>query len=131
MNGIRVIDDTYNANPGSLEVALALLSKADGETWLVLGDMGELGDEGLKLHQVAGDTARALGITRVFTLGPLASRAADAFGDGAEAFESMDALNDRLLGLCKPGIVALVKGSRSMRMERVVEALCATRGGDA
>jgi UDP-N-acetylmuramoyl-tripeptide--D-alanyl-D-alanine ligase len=129
INGARLIDDTYNANPASLQAALDLLSKADAETWLVLGDMGELGEAGERLHRKVGKEARQAGVQRLFALGELATQAAETFGSGAESFADLDRLNARLKGLVRAGVVILVKGSRAMRMERVVEALSANGGG--
>jgi UDP-N-acetylmuramoyl-tripeptide--D-alanyl-D-alanine ligase len=129
IHGVQLIDDTYNANPASLQVALDLLSKADAETWLVLGDMGELGKEGEQLHRKVGEEARQARVQHLFALGELAVKAAESFGNGAETFADMDGLNARLKELVRAGVIVLVKGSRAMRMERVVEALSADEGG--
>ncbi len=123
LQGARLIDDTYNANPGSLAVALELLASSGDECWLVLGDMGELGDAGEALHRQMGEQAREAGLRYLFALGSLATAAAEAFGAGGEAFESLDALVNRLREQLHPGVTILVKGSRAMRMERVVNAL--------
>jgi len=123
IGGIQLIDDTYNANPGSLQVALDLLSRTDAETWLVLGDMGELGPAGERLHRKVGEEARDAGVRRLFSLGELAQQAAAAFGEGAESFSDMESLNARLQQQVHEGVTVLVKGSRAMRMERVVDAL--------
>lgn len=123
VEGTQIIDDTYNANPASLHAALQLLSGAAAETWVVLGDMGELGASGVQLHRDAGAEARRVGVKRLFALGTLAAEAAATFGDDAETFEDAGALIARLAESARPGVVILVKGSRSMRMERVVEAL--------
>jgi len=128
IHGAQLIDDTYNANPASLQVALDLLSKAEAETWLVLGDMGELGEEGKQLHRRVGEEARQAHVQKLFALGELAAKAAEAFGDGAETFADMDALNARLKELVHADVVVLVKGSRAMRMERVLEALSTDEG---
>lgn len=130
IGGSRVIDDTYNANPASLHAALDLLSATEAETWLVLGDMGELGDEGRQLHRAVGEEARQAGVRRVFTLGPLAQQAAEAFGSGAETFSDPDELIARLRQQVREGVIILVKGSRAMRMERVVVALQAPAAVD-
>lgn len=130
LHGARLIDDTYNANPGSLAVALDLLAADSGERWLVLGDMGELGEAGEALHREMGRQARNAGLCQLFALGSLAAAAADAFGDGGEAFTSMDALLGRLRGGLRPGVSVLVKGSRAMHMERVIDAL-RDRNGEA
>ena len=120
--GARVIDDTYNANPASLDAALGVLARAAGRRWLVLGDMGELGAQREALHAAAGARARATGIERLFALGPLAAVAADAFG-GGECFSDAAALGARVAAELAPDVTVLVKGSRSMRLERVVAAL--------
>jgi UDP-N-acetylmuramoyl-tripeptide--D-alanyl-D-alanine ligase len=125
-DGMTLIDDTYNANPDSLEVALEVLAKTPGETWLVLGDMGELGSEAAALHREAGRQARRAGIDRVFSLGELAQQAVEAFGDPGVAFDTLEALLAALDGQRHAGLTVLVKGSRRMRMERVVEALGAS-----
>lgn len=123
LSGCRVIDDTYNANPASLKAGLELLSSAEDETWLVLGDMGELGGDGEGLHRDVGEIARDAGVARLFTLGDLAAQAAQAFGSGGESFSDIDALKAALRTQVCEGVSVLVKGSRAMRMERVVEAL--------
>lgn len=123
LQGAKLIDDTYNANPGSLAVALELLANSRDECWLVLGDMGELGAAGEALHRQMGEQARKAGLRYLFALGPLASAAAESFGAGGEAFDSMDDLVGRLLEQLHPSVTILVKGSRAMRMERVIDAL--------
>jgi len=128
INGAQLIDDTYNANPASLQVALDLLSETDVETWLVLGDMGELGEEGERLHRKVGELARRARVQHLFALGGLAVKAAESFGNGAETFADMHVLNARLKELARAGVIILVKGSRAMRMERVVAALSADEG---
>lgn len=129
--GVTVIDDTYNANPGSLQVALDVLAQAPGTRWLVLGDMGELGEGGAQLHQRAGEQARQAGVARLFTLGELAARAAQGFGAGATACASLDELLDALRAGLRGPLHILVKGSRRMRMERVVQDLMAQPGAAA
>jgi UDP-N-acetylmuramoyl-tripeptide--D-alanyl-D-alanine ligase len=121
--GARVIDDTYNANPASLTAALALLASSDSETWLVLGNMGELGASSEQLHRDMGEAARRAGVERLFALGELAALAADAFGEGATVFTSVDDLVDALRSIMHSNVTVLVKGSRAMQMERVVDAL--------
>ena len=121
--GVRVIDDTYNANPASLESALAFAANAQGEAWLVLGDMGELGDDGPALHTQVGERARHLGLSRIYAAGKLSRAAAEAFGQGGQWFETVDALIAALCSDAGEGVTLLVKGSRSARLERVVDAL--------
>ena len=122
-NGLRVIDDTYNANPGSLGAALEVLTGQPGQHWLVLGDMAELGLEARALHRKAGEAARGSGVERLFTLGSLGVSACCAFGAGASHFRGADRLLTTLVGLLPAEVTILVKGSRSMRMERIVQAL--------
>jgi len=121
--GWLVIDDTYNANPASLYSALQVLAGMQGKAWLVLGDMKELGEDSSKLHAEVGDAARALGVRRIFATGEMSRFTTDAFGKGAEHFESRSRLIDALKAELKPGINCLVKGSRSMGMEQVVNAI--------
>jgi UDP-N-acetylmuramoyl-tripeptide--D-alanyl-D-alanine ligase len=126
--GWTVIDDTYNANPASLYSALQVLSGMQGTPWLVLGDMKELGTDSPKMHREVGDAARAMGVMRLFATGEMSVHAVDAFGEGGEHFSSRDALADSLRRQLRPGINCLVKGSRSMGMEAVVEAITRDAG---
>jgi UDP-N-acetylmuramoyl-tripeptide--D-alanyl-D-alanine ligase len=123
--GAWLIDDSYNANPASLAAALEVLATQPGEHWLVLGDMGELGANGETLHRQAGLQARATGVAHLYTLGKLTQAAAVAFGAGAERFDSHAQLADSLKRELHAGVSVLIKGSRSMRMETIVEALLA------
>jgi len=124
---ITVIDDTYNANPESLQAALDVLTLSNDDSWLVLGDMGELGAAAAELHAAAGRQARAAGVTRLYGLGELAQQAVAAFEGPGGAFLSMDELLEALHADLHGPLHILVKGSRSMGMERVVAAL----GADA
>ena len=90
--GAWLVDDSYNANPGSLAAAIDTLATASGGGWLVLGDMRELGDDAQALHAAAGRRAREAGVARLFALGALAAKAAEAFGEGGEVFASHEAL---------------------------------------
>ena len=121
--GITLIDDTYHANPESLQVALDVLAQADGDSWLVLGDMGELGSGAAALHGAAGRMAREAGVTRLYGLGELAQTAVAAFDGPGGAFDSMDELLATLHNELSAPRHILVKGSRRMRMERVIAAL--------
>jgi len=125
--GARLIDDTYNANPASLDAALAVLAAFDGERVLVLGDMGELGPAAAELHRRAGAHARAAGVTRVYALGELSRAAVEGFGRGASHFDDRSALADSLRARMHPGMVVLVKGSRASAMDRVVALLTEDR----
>jgi UDP-N-acetylmuramoyl-tripeptide--D-alanyl-D-alanine ligase len=124
-NGATVIDDTYNANPDSVRAAIAVLAARAAPRWLVLGDMGEVGAQGPAFHREAGNEARAAGIDALFTTGALAAEAAAAFGAGATHFATLDELAQHLVARAGAGVTVLVKGSRFMRMERVVAALLA------
>ena len=123
--GSVLLDDTYNANPGSLRAALDVLAGRGGECWLALGDMAELGEDERTLHREAGQLARERGVARLYGIGPLAAEAVQSFGPGGRHHPTYDALVAGLradLGERSP-ITVLVKGSRSMGMERVVQAL--------
>jgi len=121
--GIVLIDDTYNANPESLQVALEVLAQAEGETWLVLGDMGELGATAADLHAAAGTSARSAGVRRLYSLGELACAAVRSFKGPGGCFEDLDSLLAALRADLTGPLHILVKGSRRMRMERVIGAL--------
>ncbi len=123
-----LFDDSYNANPASVIAAAEFLAAQPGTGWLVLGDMAELGDEAPALHRAVGRAARQAGISRLFATGELSKRAVEAFGSGALWFDSVEALTDAVrTALQEDGAPnLLVKGSRSMRMERVVAGLAAT-----
>ncbi len=125
-NGLNLIDDSYNANPASAKAAVDVLAGRSGERVLVLGDMGELGQNAEALHAEVGAHARARGLDWLYTFGALSRHASDAFGPGGKHFEDLTDLIDALKQGAGPRRVILVKGSRSMRMERVVEALKAT-----
>jgi UDP-N-acetylmuramoyl-tripeptide--D-alanyl-D-alanine ligase len=121
--GWTVIDDSYNANPGSMAAAIETLLLADGERWLVLGDMAELGADARALHAGIGTRARERGVDRLFAVGPLGAATVEAFGAGGEHFSAKPALTDALRAQLHAGVTCLVKGSRSAGMEQVVEAL--------
>jgi len=128
---ITLIDDTYNANPGSLAAALEVLAQARGDTWLILGDMGELGTASAALHRRAGEQARAAGITRVYGLGERSRAAVAGFAGPGAAYDTLEQLMADLRGEARGPLHILVKGSRSMRMERVIDALQAALAPDA
>ncbi len=127
-NGALVIDDTYNANPDSVRAAIDVLATAPSPRTLVLGDMGEVGSEGVAFHEEIGSYARTRHIDRLFTLGSLARHASLAFGSAGRHFDDVDTLNNEL-GSASVGASILVKGSRFMKMERVVERLTGTSVG--
>jgi len=126
--GIRIVDDSYNANPDSVAAAIAVLATAPGRQILVLGDLAELGQEAAQLHKMLGQQIRAAGIKYLYCLGALSSATAEGFGEGAKLFQDHDGLIAALDEMLIEGDTVLVKGSRSARMERVVEALVAGVG---
>jgi UDP-N-acetylmuramoyl-tripeptide--D-alanyl-D-alanine ligase len=122
-NGATLYDDSYNANPLSVIAAGEFLATLPGSSWFVLGDMKELGDDAEALHREVGAALRRAGVDRLAATGELCRAAVDGFGDGAAWYADIGELSDAVcdeLGGC---VNVLVKGSRSMRMERVVEAL--------
>lgn len=122
--GELIIDDTYNANPSSALAAIQVLAQQNGRTLLVLGDMGELGVDGMDMHAEIGRQAALLGIDALYGVGEMSVAACDAFGAGAVACHDMDELLKSLNTLkLNENNSVLVKGSRSARMERVVDAL--------
>ncbi len=122
-SGALVIDDSYNANPDSVRAAIDVLSHAAPPRVLVLGDMGEVGDEGPQFHVEIGAYARDQGIEHVLTLGGLARHASSAFGAGARHFDDIESIKQAAEALVSADTTALVKGSRFMKMERVVQHL--------
>lgn len=122
-NGALVIDDTYNANPDSVRAAIDVLAQAAAPRVLVLGDMGEVGSEGRQFHEEIGAYAHERGIDELFTLGDLARHSSTAFGPRARHFDQIDSINAALDALLAPTSTALIKGSRFMKMERVVQHL--------
>jgi len=141
--GVTLIDDSYNANPASLDAAIDTLAATPGERWLAIGDMRELGPDGAALHAGCGRRAKASGIARLYALGELSAAAAEAFGDGARHFADHAALADALAadlhahrsaarggedGTHGDGLRVLVKGSRGSAMDRIVQALLASEG---
>lgn len=122
LHGATLIDDTYNANPGSVRAAIAVLAGLPGRKLLVLGDMGELGENARALHGEIGAAAKAAGIDLLFTLGDLSAAATQAFGEGGRHFEYIEDLLHDIENLLAPEVTVLVKGSRFMRMERVVRS---------
>ncbi|MFT5447680.1 MAG: UDP-N-acetylmuramoyl-tripeptide--D-alanyl-D-alanine ligase [Gammaproteobacteria bacterium] len=121
--GTSVIDDTYNANPHSLRAALAVLAERKGTRWLVLGDMAELGPDADDFHAQAGIQAREAGVHRLFAVGDLSRLCVEAFGKGAHHYPDRDALCEALNESLVGDESVLVKGSRSMAMDAVVQRL--------
>ena len=120
-NGIRIIDDCYNANPTSVKASLDTLMNFGGRKVAVLGDMKELGSNELSLHFDTGAYAKEIGVDSVIAVGPLAKELAR--GADGEWFESIDALKEKLGSLVKEGDTVLVKASHSMQFEKIVEFL--------
>lgn len=120
LHGATLIDDTYNANPASLRAALKVLMQAAGKKVLVLGDMGELGADAAHMHAEIGTEARHMGVDRLFALGDLSSYAVEEFGSGARHFQRIEDLYAALEQELNENSTVLVKGSRFMKMERVV-----------
>ncbi len=118
-----MIDDSYNANPASVSAAIGVLAGQDGERWLVVGDMGELGTDSSGWHRRVGEEARRAGVDRLYCAGRESRRAAEAFGSGAIWRERAEDLCGVLRQDLHGGVTALVKGSRFMAMERAVSAL--------
>jgi UDP-N-acetylmuramoyl-tripeptide--D-alanyl-D-alanine ligase len=119
---ITLVDDSYNANPDSVNAAIDVLAELPAPRLLVLGDMGEVGDQGPRFHAEAGAYARTRGIELLFALGEQSAQAAASFGAGRH-FEDMGTLNTAVLDALSRCASVLVKGSRFMKMERVVEAI--------
>jgi UDP-N-acetylmuramoyl-tripeptide--D-alanyl-D-alanine ligase len=126
--GAWLIDDSYNANPSSVHAGIEVLEQLQGRKWLVFGQMGELGSFADEAHTEIGTFARAHGIERLFAIGADAQLTVKSFGAGAEWFEDTTALSKALAGALTPDVRLLIKGSRSNRLERVVEALGAKEG---
>jgi UDP-N-acetylmuramoyl-tripeptide--D-alanyl-D-alanine ligase len=124
-NGATILDDSYNANPASLRAGLEVLATCSGRRLLALGDMGELGGDAEALHRRVGQEARELGVDGLYATGKLSLAASEAFGEGGHFYEQQQQLIEALLPQLDTEVTVLVKGSRSSRMERVVEALCA------
>lgn len=123
LQGSTILDDSYNANPLSVSAALEILQHIAGEKFFVFGDMGELGDDSEKFHTQIGDKAKQLGINKIFACGKLSRLTAAAFGENGFHFEDQASLIGALKNELHEGAVVLIKGSRFMEMENVVEAL--------
>ena len=134
ISGLHVIDDTYNANPASIRAALEVLAMQAGLKVFVMGDMGELGENSAALHRQAGELAKKLGIDACYTLGEQTALTAKAFGNHAQSFSEAE----QLVSALQKGVPAnrgrpvniLVKGSRAMKMEQIIELLDKNGAGD-
>lgn len=121
--GNIVIDDTYNANPASLQAALDATAREQNPLWLVLGAFGELGAESPAIHAELGKMIRASSVERLFATGELAKNTVDSFGDGGQFFDNQAALIDTLNQTVTGKEIILIKGSRAQKMEQVAAAL--------
>ena len=119
-HGATMIDDSYNANPESVRAALSVLASTLGKKILILGDMGELGDNAVDFHECIGEEARLIGIDRLFALGELSAHSVKKFGTGAQHFENIEDLMAIVESTLAPNVTLLIKGSRFMQMDRVV-----------
>jgi UDP-N-acetylmuramoyl-tripeptide--D-alanyl-D-alanine ligase len=123
-HGAVLIDDSYNANPSSVHAGIEVLEQLEGgRKWLVFGQMGELGDFAAEAHTEIGTFARAHGVERVFAVGQDAQLTVKSFGAGAEWFADTTALSQAIDAVLTTDVRLLVKGSRSNRLEKVIEAL--------
>ncbi|WP_419186771.1 UDP-N-acetylmuramoyl-tripeptide--D-alanyl-D-alanine ligase [Caldimonas caldifontis] len=127
---VTLVNDSYNANPDSVRAAIDVLAELPEPRWLLLGDMGEVGDQGEAFHREVGAYARERGIDHLWAVGSLCEQAASAYGSGARHFAST-AQALAALGQGPAGVRSvLVKGSRFMKMEQIVSALAMPgRGG--
>jgi UDP-N-acetylmuramoyl-tripeptide--D-alanyl-D-alanine ligase len=132
VNKSLIIDDSYNANPGSLIAAVNVLCTQRGVAWLALGDMAELGDDALRLHEQTLTLAKEIGVVKFFALGTYSCKAAKVFGDEGYCFENHEDMARYIGARLHSGINLLIKGSRSARMEKLVTALKdpSTKNGD-
>ena len=122
-SGVTLVDDTYNANPASLIAGLQVLRSLPGEHWLVLGDMGELGEDAEDIHIDVAVQAKQLGIDRIYATGTYSKQTVIAFGKNAQHFVSKEELMAFIKEKAHGDISILIKGSRFMKMEDIVESL--------
>lgn len=125
-SGGKVIDDTYNANPGSCLAALKVLAEQGEDTILVMGDMAELGDNARQFHLELGKKASSLGIQKLFAIGQFSKFLQQGFGENAFLFTDKEALSQALSQEIKKDTVVLIKGSRSAKMEDVLHKILPT-----
>jgi UDP-N-acetylmuramoyl-tripeptide--D-alanyl-D-alanine ligase len=121
--GSTIINDTYNANTSSLQAALDVLQKCDGEHWVILGAFGELGENSENIHFEMGETLKNVGVKRLFAVGELTKNTVAAFGENTTHFETQTDLITAVQNLLTGNETILIKGSRSQRMENVTAAL--------
>ncbi|HEX4857155.1 MAG TPA: UDP-N-acetylmuramoyl-tripeptide--D-alanyl-D-alanine ligase, partial [Limnobacter sp.] len=129
---LLLINDTYNANPDSVNAASRVLASQQGQKMLVLGDMGEVGDQSDEYHFEVGQFARRVGVDRLLALGEATRHSVRGFGKGATHFSDINSLIEHTMNTTEQGHWSvLVKGSRFMKMERVVQALVQQHAGEA
>ena len=121
--GNVIIDDSYNANPSSLKVALDVLSQCTGETWMILGAFGELGTDSIAIHREMGEMIKAYQVKRLFAVGENARYSVESFNVGAEFFTTQEELIARLSSELTGNETLLIKGSRAQKMENVAASL--------
>jgi UDP-N-acetylmuramoyl-tripeptide--D-alanyl-D-alanine ligase len=128
----RLIDDSYNANPDSLEAGIKVLCSLPGSPWLALGDMAELGAEAVALHRQVAQTAARYGVEKLFGVGEMSCIASTEFGAAGYCHEGIEEMAKSILSQIHQGVNLLVKGSRAAGMERLVAILMqSTNEGDA
>ena len=123
VQGHQVLDDTYNGNPDSVRAAMDVLAELSGERVFILGDLGELGSESMACHRELGEYAKSIGIEHLWTVGEDSQQAQQAFGTGGRHCQDKNELMNALATWVRPRMVFLVKGSRFMQMEQIVEEL--------
>ncbi len=122
----RIVDDSYNANPDSLEAGIKVVCSLKGTPWLALGDMRELGSEEEAMHREAAKTARRYGVEKFFGIGEMSCIASEEFGDDGYCYQDIDSMAQAILAQIHQEVNLLVKGSRAAGMERLVEVLTET-----
>jgi UDP-N-acetylmuramoyl-tripeptide--D-alanyl-D-alanine ligase len=119
----RLIDDSYNANPDSLEAGIKVLCGLKGRPWLALGDMAELGSEAEDLHKQAAKVAKKYGVEKFFGVGPMSCIASEVFGESGYCFDKIEDSVIVIRALIEQNVNLLIKGSRSAGMDQLVKAL--------
>ncbi len=119
----RVIDDSYNANPGSVEAGVKVLCALKGEPWLALGDMGELGSNAELLHRQVAEIAKKQGVKKFFGVGQMSCVASTIFGDNGYCFDKAEDSATLIRSLIHQDVNLLIKGSRSAGMDQLVTTL--------
>ena len=125
----RLLDDSYNANPDSLEAGIKVLCSLPGSPWLALGDMGELGAEAMALHRQVAQTAAQYGVEKLFGVGEMSCIASAEFGATGYCYEGIEEMAKSILSQIHQGVNLLVKGSRAAGMERLVAILLQPANG--